>query len=104
MAFDAFALGALSGIVSRSDRVTLTHAKSVLVALLYAALVVRFGGRGLVILTALQGVAVLFHLSTWFDQSIMVSINSLVLNAVGWAMPLTLVPESISNRRSEISK
>jgi hypothetical protein len=95
---DSFILALLSAVLAHADRVVLVHAKAVIVLLAYAALVVRWPHRWLVLLAGLQGFAVLLHLAAWIDRTIVIPANALLLNGIGWAMLLVLLYGAISGR------
>ncbi len=103
------ALETLSWIVFAStldgrDRVMFGNGKSIFVALLFAAIVYRSSGVGLMLLASLQFVAVLIHISIWADRSIGADVNALVLNAIGWLMLAVLTLGSILSRSTERSQ
>jgi len=80
----------VSGLLNAGDRLVLGHAKAFAVTGLLAWGVWRHESWGLILLLALQLVAVFVHLALWFEASIPSSVNALVLNAVGWLMMATL--------------
>ncbi len=77
--------------------------KAALVLIAYAVLTVRWPDRWLILLTGLQGFAVLLRLAVWIDPTIVVPVNGLLLNVTGWLMLAVLGGAAIahmSNRRS----
>ncbi|UQV17410.1 hypothetical protein MU852_10875 [Brevundimonas albigilva] len=69
--------------------------KAGLVLSAYAAAVWRWPDRWLIVMTALQGCALLLHLSTWLDSTILMRSNGLLLNSIGWLMMILLVSATI---------
>lgn len=84
--------------IDRYDRVTLTHGKSVLVALLLAMIVLRHRTFGLILLLSLQLLALLIHFAVWLEPTILARVNALVLNAIGWAILVVLLAGSVQSR------
>ena len=100
MILETFSWLLFAWMFDRYDRVILTQGKSVLIAALFAAILMRHRGLPLVLLTSLQFVAVLIHLSVWMERSIPADINAMVLNASGWMMLGLLIAGSIHSRWS----
>jgi len=98
MILEAFSWLLFAWMFDRYDRVIFSQGKSILIALLLAAILLRHRGPGLVLLTSLQTVAVLIHMSVWVERSILADVNALVLNAIGWMMLAVLIAGSIHSR------
>ncbi|HZW15918.1 MAG TPA: hypothetical protein VFF66_06650 [Brevundimonas sp.] len=98
MILETFSWLAFAWIFDRYDRVLFSHGKSIVVAVLFAAILVRHRGLPLVLLASLQMVAVLIHLSVWVERSILADVNALVLNAIGWMMLALITGGSIHSR------
>lgn len=75
---------------SPDDRLLLMDAKSFVVLLVYGVICFRWPDRWVILLTGLQGFAVLIHLSDLMDLSLPRSVNGLFLNLIGWGMLLVL--------------
>lgn len=104
--FETFVdIGVLSHF-DQSSRWWMVQIKAILILLTYAAAVWRWPDRWLMLLAGLQGFAVLLHLSTWIDASILLRVNSLLLNSVGWSMMIVLVSATIGGalKRRDLSK
>lgn len=80
----------LAASASAGDRLLLMDAKSFVVLLAYGVMCFRWPDRWVILLTGLQGFAVLLHVSDMFDVSLPRSVNGLFLNVIGWAMLLVL--------------
>lgn len=98
---DAFGLLVLTLVFSRYDRSILAEVKAAGILVAYGAMVVRWPAPWLVLMTALQAFAVLLHLSTFIDRTILSSVNGLLLNGVGWAMLVLLAAATIVQRFSQ---
>lgn len=98
MVLEAFSWLLFSWMFDRYDRVIFSHGKSILIALLFAAILLRHRGLALVLLASLQTVAVLIHMSVWVERSILAEVNALVLNAIGWMMLGVLTAGAIHSR------
>jgi len=99
MTVEAFSWLAFSWALESTDTVVFSHAKSLVVAALLAAVVLTHRSLGLVFLLAFQLVAVFIHLSAWLERSIPADVNALVLNGVGWLMLATLFVGALSSVR-----
>lgn len=88
---------AVSGLLNAGDLLVLGHLKAVVVTVLLAWGVLRHESWGLILLLALQLVAVFVHLALWFEASIASTVNALVLNAVGWLMMATLFAGAVTS-------
>ena len=100
MILEAFSWLLFAWVFDRYDRVIFSHGKSIVIAVLFAAILLRHRGLPLVLLASLQMVAVLIHLSVWVERSILADVNALVLNAIGWMMLGVLIGGSIHSRWS----
>ena len=69
--------------------------KAGLVLAAYAAAVWRWPDRWLILMMALQGCALLLHLSSWLDASLLARSNALLRNGIGWLMMILLASASI---------
>lgn len=87
---DAFAIAMVASLLDPHDRHYLMDAKAFLVLAAYAAMTFRWPDRWLIVLTGLQGFAVLLHFSDWMDAAISWPVNRLLLNVTGWSMVLVL--------------
>lgn len=99
MMIETFGWLGFSWVLDQADKVVFNHGKSILVAALLALIVLRHRSFGLVVLLALQLVAVSIHLSIWIERSIPADVNALVLNGVGWGMVATLLVGSVGSFR-----
>ena len=59
----------------------------------------RWPGRWLVVLTALQGLAVLIRWSFWLDAELPRATTSLILNLTGWMMLFILLGATVAYPR-----
>ncbi|WP_298162098.1 hypothetical protein [Brevundimonas sp.] len=75
---------------SPDDRLLLMDVKSFVVLVVYGVMCFRWPDRWVVLLTGLQGFAVLIHLSDLLDLSLPRSVNGLFLNVTGWGMLLVI--------------
>ena len=87
---DMFGIAAVVALAHSEDRLYLVDAKAILILIAYGLMCFRWPDRWLILLTGLQGFAVLLHLSDWLDVSLPRSVNGLFLNVTGWAMLLVL--------------
>lgn len=87
---EAFGIAWLTTLATPGDPLYLMDAKSILVLIAYCVMCYRWPDRWLVLMTGLQGFAVLLHISDWLDVSLPRSVNGLLLNATGWGMLLIL--------------
>lgn len=76
--------------------------KGLIVWSVYLVMTLRWSGRWLIGLTALQGLAVLVRASFWLDADLPRAVTALILNLTGWAMVFILVAATMvhSRRRS----
>lgn len=95
--FDALGLYVLMSALDLNQVEWMVQVRSVLVFLAYGCAVYRWKDRWLVLLMGLQGFAVLLHLSTLLDDSILMPTTSLLLNGTGWLMLLILVTATITH-------
>jgi len=79
----------------QSVRWWMVQIKAMLVLLAYGAVVWKWPDRWLILLAALQGCAVLLHLSNWIDATLLMSANGLLLNGIGWLMMIVLTAATI---------
>lgn len=93
--FDTFGIVLLITLFDQPSRLWMVHAKAILVLLAYGGVLWRWPHRWLILLAALQIFAVILHLSAWVDGSILIMVNSLLLNGVGWLMMIVLVAATI---------
>lgn len=93
--FETFVDIAILSQFDQSSRWWMVQIKAILVLSAYAAAVWRWPDRWLILLAALQGFAVLLHLSNWVDATILLRVNSLLLNGVGWLMMIVLAAATI---------
>ncbi|WP_428151701.1 hypothetical protein [Brevundimonas sp.] len=89
-AADVFGILLLAAGVQPDDRLYLMDLKALLVLVVYGVMCFRWPDRWVILLTGLQGFAVLLHVSDLLDVSLPRSVNGLFLNAIGWAMLLVL--------------
>lgn len=89
-AAEHFGIILLAAGASPGDRLLLVDAKSFVVLLVYGVMCFRWPDRWVILLTGLQGFAVLLHLSDLLDVSLPRSVNGLFLNVTGWGMLLVL--------------
>lgn len=87
---DAFAIAMVASLIDPNDRLHLMDAKAFLVLAAYAGMTFRWPDRWLIVLTGLQGFAVLLHFSDLLDTAISWPVNRLLLNLTGWLMVLVL--------------
>lgn len=87
---ETFGIVWLTAGVAPEDRLYLVDAKSIVVLIAYGAMCYRWPDRGLILMTGLQGFAVILHVSDWLDVSLPRSINGLLLNSTGWGMLFVL--------------
>lgn len=83
---DVFVIATVSTLFDPRDELGLMHGKSLIVLLAYVVLMFLWRDRYLVVLTGLQGFAVLVHFSDLIDPSVQWPINRLLLNLTGWSM------------------
>lgn len=95
--FDALGLYVLMSALDLNQVEWMVQVRSVLVFLAYGCVVFRWKDRWLVLLMGLQGFAVLLHLSTLLDDSILMPTTSLLLNGTGWLMLIILASASIAS-------
>lgn len=81
--------------VDPSIRWWVVQIKAGLVLAAYAAAVWRWPDRWLILMMALQGCALLLHLSSWLDASLLARSNALLRNGIGWLMMILLASASI---------
>lgn len=81
--------------VDPSVRWWVVQIKAGLVLAAYAAAVWRWPDRWLILMMALQGCALLLHLSSWLDASLLARSNALLRNGIGWLMMILLASASI---------
>lgn len=86
---------AMASWIDPSVRWWMTHIKAVLILTVYGAVVWRWPNRWLILLMGLQGFAVMLHLSTWLDATLLMSSHRLLLNGVGWLMAIVLATATI---------
>lgn len=81
--------------IDPSIRWWVVQIKAGLVLAAYAAAVWRWPDRWLILMMALQGCALLLHLSSWLDASLLARSNALLRNGIGWLMMILLASASI---------
>ena len=81
--------------VDPSIRWWVVQIKAGFVLAAYAAAVWRWPDRWLILMMALQGCALLLHLSSWLDASLLARSNALLRNGIGWLMMILLASASI---------
>lgn len=89
-AVESFGIILLAAGAAPGDHLFLLDAKSFVVLAVYGVMCFRWPDRWMIVMTGLQGFAVLIHLSDMLDMSLPRSVNGLFLNVTGWAMLLVL--------------
>ena len=97
---------AMASWIDPSVRWWMIHVKAVLILTAYGAVVWRWSDRWLVLLMGLQGFAVMLHLSTWLDATLLMSSHRLLLNGVGWLMAIVLATATVGGalKRHDVSR
>lgn len=81
--------------IDPSVRWWVVQIKAGLVLAAYAAAVWRWPDRWLILMMALQGCALLLHLSSWLDATLLMRSNALLRNSIGWLMMILLASAAI---------
>lgn len=86
----------LVGAVSHGTTSFLTDdLKGVVIWGVYMLMTLRWPGRWLIALTALQGLGVLVRTSFWLDAELPRAVTSVILNGTGWLMVFILVAATL---------
>lgn len=94
---DTFSLAILSAVLDGVDRHHVLDGKAVLVLIAYGIMTVRWPDRWLILLTGLQGFAVMLRLAARIDPTIVVPVNGLLLNVTGWLMLAVLAGAAVAH-------
>ncbi|MBK1969179.1 hypothetical protein ABC365_00315 [Brevundimonas sp. 3P9-tot-E] len=96
---DGFSLTLVGALTHGATSFISADVKAILIWFAYALMTLRWPGRWLVVLTALQGLAVLIRWSFWLDAELPRATTSLILNLTGWMMLFILLGATVAYPR-----